>query len=438
MAKVQVILPAMGEGIIEAEITRWLVSEGESVETDQPLVEVATDKVDSEIPAPRGGVLHKIMAHEGEVPKIGQVLAIISTGGEVTADAEAHAPPDEEPPETDQPDSANRSAEKVPIPPVKAEKPPAKAMFSTDHLAGMAFLAPVVRKIAREHNLDPGEIAGIKGSGAAGRITRRDIEAYLSGRQVEDPIPSPAKDHTHTHTHTDTQMHTPFDRMRQKIAEHMVYSKRVAPHVTSFVEADVTEMVDWRNRVKDEFLQRYGDRLTLTTLIMEAVARALSAFPDINVSVEGDTIIQKSKLNIGMATALPDGNLIVPVIREADQLNLVGLAKRVNDLAGRARAGKLKPEEIQGGTFTVTNIGSFGNIAGTPIINQPESAILAVGSIRKVPAVVETPEGDAIGIRQMVILSLSYDHRIVDGALGGSFLKHIGDLLRDFDSERRI
>jgi len=429
MAKVQIILPAMGEGIIEAEITRWLVSEGQSVEADQPIVEVATDKVDSEIPAPENGKLHKILVSEGEVPKTGQVLAILSTGNDAAG--------------TEGESDSEEPVEKASKPEAVIVRGPQTSTGHTasydNHLADISFLSPVVRKMAREHRLDPEEIAGIQGSGVAGRITRSDIEGYLRSREkhaAESPEITEMEPPHAMDTGEDTRV--PFDRMRQKIAEHMVYSKRVAPHVSSFVEADVTEMVDWRNRSKDAFLHKYAQKLTLTTLIMEAVARALSEFPDINVSVEGNSIIHKKKLNIGMATALPDGNLIVPVIKEADKLNLVGLAGKVNDLAARARSNDLKPEEIQGGTFTVTNLGGFGNIAGTPIINQPESAILAVGSLRKIPAVVDTPEGDAIGIRQMIILTLSYDHRVVDGALGGSFLRRIGDHLQNFDGERSI
>ena len=428
----------MGEGIIEAEVTRWLVKEGQAIEADQPLVEVATDKVDSEIPAPESGVIHKILVGEGEVPKVGQVLAILSTD---TSDASVAEIPEEQ---------------TEPLPPAPSLPKPERVhnvpeqikddlAAKSGHLAEMAFLSPLVRKLARQHTLGPAEIAAIQGSGVAGRITRGDIKKFVESRDVsagslsvplaENSQPAPSLPEVPSDP---TQTRTEMGRMRQIIAEHMVYSKRVAPHVTSFVEADVTELTDWRSRVKKTFETRFGQKLTVTTLILEAVIKALKEYPDINVSVEGHTILHKKELNIGMATALPDGNLIVPVIRKADTLNLAGLAGAVNDLAERARSNELKPEEIQGGTFTVTNIGSFGNIAGTPIINQPEVAILAAGVIRKMPAVVETPRGDAIGIRQMLILSLAYDHRVVDGVLGGSFLKRIADHLQNFDSKRII
>ena len=442
MAQIEIILPAMGEGIIEAEITRWLVREGDKVEVDTPVVEVATDKVDSEIPSPGTGIIKKILSVEGDVPKVGQVIALLSTGTES---------------EGEFPENLNREDAEIPTADDAGQKQEKKAatkqVFETRNLSYYAFLSPVIRKMARDHNVSPTELEMVRGTGLGGRITRADLLAYLENREPVVPEPASIPRETSSGKNAGTknnvisreQIYGPgestieeMDRMRKLIADHMVYSMQTAPHVTSFVESDVTGMIIWRNRVKDKFLQKYNQKLTITTLILEAVAKTLKEFPGINVSLDDYHIIRKSSINIGMATALPDGNLIVPVIRNADQMNLAGLAAAVNDLAGRARSNKLRPAEIQGGTFTVTNLGNFGNIAGTPVINQPEVAILAVGAIRKKPAVVETPRGDAIGIRQIMILSMAYDHRIVDGALGGSFLKSIGNTLQDFDPERSI
>ncbi len=442
MAQIEIILPAMGEGIIEAEITRWLVREGDKVEVDTPVVEVATDKVDSEIPSPGTGIIKKILSVEGDVPKVGQVIALISTGTEI---------------EGESPENMNREDAEIPTAEdagqQQEKKAATKQVFETRNLSYYAFLSPVIRKMARDHNVSPTELEMVRGTGMGGRITRADLLAYLENREpvVPEPISIPREKTSGKNAGTKNnvisreQIYGPdestieeMDRMRKLIADHMVYSMQTAPHVTSFVESDVTGMIIWRNRVKDKFLQKYNQKLTITTLILEAVAKALKEFPGINVSLDDYHIIRKSSINIGMATALPDGNLIVPVIRHADQMNLAGLAAAVNDLADRARSNKLRPAEIQGGTFTVTNLGNFGNIAGTPVINQPEVAILAVGAIQKKPAVVDTPQGDAIGIRQILILSMAYDHRIVDGALGGSFLKSIGNTLQDFDPERSI
>ena len=442
MAQIEIILPAMGEGIIEAEITRWLVREGDRVEVDTPVVEVATDKVDSEIPSPGTGIIKKILSVEGDVPKVGQVIALLSTGTES---------------EGEFPENLNRKDAEIPTADDAGQKQEKKAatkqVFETRNLSYYAFLSPVIRKMARDHHVSPTELEMVRGTGLGGRITRADLLAYLENREPVVPEPTSIPRETSSGKNAGTknnvisreQIYGPgestieeMDRMRKLIADHMVYSMQTAPHVTSFVESDVTGMIIWRNRVKDKFLQKYNQKLTITTLILEAVAKTLKEFPGINVSLDDYHIIRKSSINIGMATALPDGNLIVPVIRNADQMNLAGLAAAVNDLAGRARSNKLRPAEIQGGTFTVTNLGNFGNIAGTPVINQPEVAILAVGAIRKKPAVVETPRGDAIGIRQIMILSMAYDHRIVDGALGGSFLKSIGNTLQDFDPERSI
>jgi 2-oxoglutarate dehydrogenase E2 component (dihydrolipoamide succinyltransferase) len=400
---------------------------------------VATDKVDSEIPSPGSGIIHKILSAEGDVPKVGQVIALISTG--TAAKEEPHPTPDGE---------ATIEA------PKETRQKPAPSMtrtvFETGNMSHYAFLSPVIRKMARDHDISPVELAQVKGSGLGGRITRADFLTYLEGRETwrkEGTAPGETGSATTKEAKssvisreqvygTGESTIKEMDRMRKLIADHMVYSKQTAPHVTSFVESDVTAMIGWREKVKDAFLRKYRQKLTITAIILEAVAKSLKDYPDINVSLDGYHIIHKSSINIGMATALPNGNLIVPVIQHADRLNLAGMATAVNDLAARARSDKLKPGEIQGGTFTVTNLGNFGNIAGTPVINQPEVAILAVGAIHKKTAVLETIRGDAMGIRQMVILSLAYDHRIVDGALGGSFLKSIGDRLQNFDSQRSI
>jgi 2-oxoglutarate dehydrogenase E2 component (dihydrolipoamide succinyltransferase) len=442
MAQIEIILPAMGEGIIEAEITRWLVREGDKVEVDAPVVEVATDKVDSEIPSPATGIIKKILSVEGDVPKVGQVIALISTGTE--SEGESPENLNQEDAEIPTTDDAGQQQEK---------KAATKQVFETRNLSYYAFLSPVIRKMARDHHVSPTELEMVRGTGLGGRITRADLLEYLENREPVVPEPASIPRETSSGKNAGIKNNLisreqiygsgestieEMDRMRKLIADHMVYSMQTAPHVTSFVESDVTGMIIWRKRVKDKFLQKYNQKLTITTLILEAVAKTLKEFPGINVSLDDYHIIRKSSINIGMATALPDGNLIVPVIRNADQMNLAGLAAAVNDLADRARSNKLRPAEIQGGTFTVTNLGNFGNIAGTPVINQPEVAILAVGAIQKKPAVVETPRGDAIGIRQIMILSMAYDHRIVDGALGGSFLKSIGKTLQDFDPERSI
>ncbi len=479
MAQIEIILPAMGEGIIEAEITRWLVREGDHVETDTPVVEVATDKVDSEIPSPGTGILQKILSVEGDVPKVGQVIALISSGIE----SDGHAPGDPEHKDAEVPagEDAGQKQAKTDRQRELEQKAATSQVFETPNLSNYAFLSPVIRKMARDHNVGPMELENISGTGLGGRITRFDFQAYLEVRErenknipvPEEPIVPPAAPVTpeatsgnntgtkdplisrKTRPEEDPETRSQLisreqiygsgessieemDRMRKLIADHMVYSKQTAPHVTSFVESDVTAMMIWREKVKEKFLQKYNQKLTITTMILEAVAKNLKEFPGINVSLDGYHIIRKSSINIGMATALPDGNLIVPVIQDADQMNLVGLATAVNDLADRARSNKLRPAEIQGGTFTVTNLGNFGNIAGTPVINQPEVAILAAGAIQKKPAIVKTPQGDAIGIRQIMILSMAYDHRIVDGALGGSFLRSIGNTLQDFDLGRSI
>lgn len=423
MAQFNVILPAMGEGVIEATITKWLVSEGAIVNEDDPLVEVATDKVDSEVPSPAGGKVVSIIAKEGSTVKVGETLAIIGN--------------DRSP---SQEDSVKVSLEveriRETINEMKSEKKSVESESSLlkSRTPSGKFLSPLVRSIAARESLSYSEIDKIKGTGMDGRITRDDILGYLKSlkkqeetvKQVtpsaeEKPVPEQGGDEV-----------IEMDRVRKLIAEHMVLSKKTSAHVTSFIDADVTRVVNWRNSVKDKFLAAEGQKLTLTPIFIDAAARALYDFPMINISVDGTRIIKRKNINIGMATALPDGNLIVPVIKNANEKSLTGIARSVNDLAERARKNKLKPDEITGGTFTITNFGSYNNLSGTPIINQPQAAILGTGAVRKMPAVIETPDGDVIAIRQIMILSLSYDHRVIDGALAGKFLNRVKEILENY------
>lgn len=433
MAEIEIILPKMGESVAEATITTWLKSEGDTIEIDESIVEIATDKVDSEVPSPGDGVLSKILVQEGDVAQVGQAIAIISTeGGEPT------------------------SAPSVVSEPVKAAAPPvaettAPVIESTIQNSNR-FYSPLVKNIAKKENISQQELDNVTGSGSGGRVTKKDILSYVENRTgaptespapVKDvtspkPTPAPAAPATPKYNHGDNVEIIEMDRMRKLIADHMVMSKTTSPHVTSFVEADVTNLVNWRNKIKDDYFKREGEKFTFTPIFMEALIKAIKDFPMINISVEDNKIIRKKDINIGMATALPNGNLIVPVIRKADNLNLVGLSKSVNDLANRARNNKLVPDEIQGGTYTITNVGSFGNVMGTPIINQPQVAIMAVGAIVKKPAVLETPEGDVIAIRHKMFLSHSYDHRVVDGSLGGMFVRRVADYLEAFDVNREF
>ncbi len=432
MAKREILLPTMGEGIIEATVTQILVKKGASVEEDDSIMEVATDKVDSEIPAPEDGVVTDILVEEGQVVKVGAVIAILQTEGEDEEDDSVENEVSEETP---------KASEKVPF-------TQNIASVSEDIInSTSSFLSPLVRSIIKEENISEDEIKQIKGTGLEGRITKNDMLEYLKTRNVtttaekETPqqlvtapatAPAPKPESKPVQASGSDEI-VEMDRMRRLIADHMVDSVRVSPHVTSFVEVDMTKIVKWRNQQKEAFLKRQGEKLTFTPIFVEAMAKAVRDYPMINVSVGDGQIIVKKNVNIGMAAALPSGNLIVPVIKNADQKNLIGLAKDVNDLAQRSRTNKLNPDEITGSTITITNLGTFGNITGTPIINQPNVAILAVGSIDKKPAVIETPEGDTIGIRHKMIIALSYDHRVVDGALGGLFLKRVGEYLENFD-----
>ena len=430
----------MGESVAEATIIKWLVEEGQSVEMDDPLVEIATDKVDSEVPAPEDGVVLKVMVNEGDVVQVGEVIALIGTEGD-TAVADSG------------PNTATAEVveEKTEVAQEVVAELTAPLQNGIDRNGSNGkFYSPLVRKIAQTEGVSMAELEAISGTGKEGRVTKTDILAYVENKGTAAPAPAPAKVAVKSaptpSPAKDKPAYVPgpneeiveMDRMRKIIADHMVMSKQTSPHVTSFVEADVTNLVMWRNKMKNEFMEKEGEKLTFTPMFIEAVARAIKDFPDINISVDGTNIIKKKNINVGMAAALPSGNLIVPVIRDADQLNLVGLAKRVNDLAGRARQNKLTPDEISGGTYTISNVGTFGNVMGTPIINQPQVAILALGAIRKKPAVVETPNGDAIAVRHMMFLSHSYDHRVVDGMLGGTFVRRVADYLENFDINRTI
>ncbi|TFG41203.1 MAG: 2-oxo acid dehydrogenase subunit E2, partial [Bacteroidia bacterium] len=408
MARMNIILPAMGEGVIEATINKWLVKAGDEVKEDDPLVEVATDKVDSEIPAPSAGIIAEIKASDGSVVKVGDTIAVlesnVATGPEEAMKIEKEV---ERIRETINATQEEKEEELQVSREMKSRTPSGK------------FLSPLVRNIAAREGISYSDIDKTAGSGMDGRITRDDILRLLDERNKKTREPEKKTEKTVLTETTQGDEIIEMGRVRKLIAEHMVMSKRTSPHVTSFIDADVTRMVSWRNSIKEKFLAREGQKLTLTPIFIDTVARALVEFPMINISLEGNNIIKRKKINIGMATALPDGNLIVPVIKNANEKNLTGIARAVNDLADRARSNKLKPDEITGGTFTVTNFGSYNNLSGTPIINQPQAAILGTGAVRKMPAVVETPDGDMIGIRQIMILSLSYDHRVIDGALAG-------------------
>lgn len=419
MAQVELIMPKMGESIMEATVLTWLKKPGDRIEQDESVLEVATDKVDTEIPSVHAGVLKEILAREGETVKVGAPIAII----EATV------------PESGSEEKVLEPVESVPQPREEINTETADNGVRNPTTSGR-FYSPLVRNIARQENIPISELDTLNGSGAEGRVTKKDLLEYISNRKsgtvdtgaiAAPPVSLNGGDEI-----------IEMDRMRKMIAERMVTSKRIAPHVTSFVEADVTPLVLWRNKVKGEFHKREGEVLTYTPMFIEAVVLAIKDYPMINISVDGDKIIKRKAINIGMAVALPDGNLIVPVIHNADQYNLKGLIHKVNDLAKRARDNKLKPDELVGGTFTISNVGSFGSVMGTPIIVQPQVGIIALGSIQKKPAVIETPNGDAIGIRHKMFLSHSYDHRVIDGALGGMMVRRVADYLENFDTSRVI
>ena len=434
MAHIEILLPKMGESVAEATIIKWLKNEGDPVKADEPIVEIATDKVDSEVPAPFDGILVKRSVNEGDVVKVGQPIAII--GSELGASSSAPAPAAVATP-------SNGTSKPAPV---VANAPAPAALVSKNGPTGK-FYSPLVRNIAHSEGVSMAELEAIHGSGEGGRVTKKDILGYLPSRGAQTtgtPTPASSTSPAGTAGPSPTPLAAPkvtpaqgdelieINHIHKLIADHMVMSKHVSPHVTSFVEADVTNLVLWREKVKAAFEKREGEKITFTPIFLMAVAQAIKEMPMINVQVDGQTIVKKKDINIGMAAALPSGNLIVPVVRNADRLNLVGLAKAVNDLANRARQGKLNPDEISGGTYTVTNVGTFGNVLGTPIINQPQVAIMATGAIRKKPAVIETPTGDVIAIRHMMFLSHSYDHRVVDGALGGKFVRRVADILENW------
>lgn len=438
MALVEMIMPKMGESIMEATILSWLKKEGDTIEQDESVLEVATDKVDTEVPATHAGILKEILAKDGEVVEVGKTIAIIATDTEESSNGEPGEPIETKQEEIPEPVLAESSKEEI----ATSQKPSRQAKTNGElkkEVTTGRFYSPLVLNIAREEQIALQELETIPGSGKDGRVTKKDILSYVNTRQNVEvkesrPVISPSISPSLNGNDEIIEM----DRMRKIIAERMVESKHTSPHVTSFVEADVTNIVTWRNRIKEEFEKREGEKITFTPIFVEAIVKAIRDFPMINISVDGTKIIRHGQINIGIAVALPSGNLIVPVIKNADNYNLIGLSKQVNDLARKARENKLLPDDLSGGTYTISNVGSFGNLMGTPIIMQPQVAIMAVGAITKKPAVIETPQGDLIGIRHKMFLSHAYDHRVVDGALGGKFVKKVADYLENFDIDRVI
>lgn len=438
MSQFEIVMPKLGESITEATITKWFKKENDQIEEDDALLEIATDKVDSEIPSPVAGKIVKLLYKEGDVVPVGKVIAVISLDGSDAPGESASESPSE-------PEKATPAETKQTEQPAKASEPQKSSRF----------YSPLVKNIAKQENIPLEELESLPGSGQNGRLRKEDLVGYIENRSkgaapqaksqtepiketVEAPQSAPAeKPRVSVSVNAEDEI-VEMDRMRRLIADHMVMSKQVAPHVTNFLEADVTNLVLWRNKVKDEFQAREKEKITFMPVFIEAAAKALKDFPQVNASVDGYKIILRKKVNIGVAVALPTGNLIVPVIKNADHLNLLGLSKEMNRLAESARNNKLGPDDIQGGTFTISNFGTFKNDMGTPIINQPQVAILATGNITKKPAVVETPTGDIIAVRHKMFLSLTYDHRVVDGALGGAFLRRIADYLENFDINRSI
>ena len=467
MAKFNVVLPQMGESVTEATITNWLKNVGDTIEVDEAIVEIATDKVDSEVPSEVSGTLVQVNYGEEEVAQVGDVIAVIETsdvedsteGSELQPNTERNITVDQAPANTFvreeiKPEETNVVEH---VREIEQNITDTTTQFKSPITANSEgrFYSPLVRKIAREENVSEAELNQIKGSGLEGRVTKNDILQYVASRPAFEATPQKEVVSTEApqpkmQTRETVVVSAPvlninssdeiieLNRMGKLTSEHMTKSLATSAHVQSFIEVDVTNLVEWRNRVKDEFYKREGEKLTFTPIFIEAVACALKNFPMLNISFDGERIIKKSVINIGMAAALADGNLIVPVIKNADQLNLVGLAKKVNELAYNARNAKLKPDDVKDGTYTVTNVGSFGSVFGTPIINQPQVGILALGAIRKMPAVISTEEGDFIGIRSKMFLSHSYDHRIVNGALGGSFIKFIAEYLESWDVSAKI
>jgi len=434
MARFELKLPKMGESVAEATITNWLKEVGDKIEADEAVLEIATDKVDSEVPSEVSGILVEQLFGKDDLVQVGQTIAIIETeGGDSAIEATDAATP-----------AAVAEVTKT------VETAKESVATPTDFSESDKFFSPLVKNIAKEEGVSVAELEGIAGTGKEGRVTKNDILDYVKNKgsqavgapikTVEAPkaAPAPVAQKAAPVSVNGGDEVVEMDRMRKLISGYMTASLQTSAHVQSFIEVDVTNIVKWREKNKNAFEKREGEKLTYTPIFMEAVAKAIKDYPGINIAVDGDYIIKKKNINLGMAAALPNGNLIVPVIKNADQLNLVGMAKAVNDLGNRAKMGKLKPDDTQGGTYTVTNVGTFGSVFGTPIINQPQVGILALGAIRKVPAVIETPEGDFIGIRQKMFLSHSYDHRVVDGALGGSFVKRVAEYLEAFDVNRDL
>ena len=440
MAEYKLIMPKMGESIAEATIISWLKNEGDSIDVDEAVLEIATDKVDSEVPSMEAGSLIKKLYNEGDVVKVGEAIAIINTSG----DSNQPVILEEEP--------------ALPVEAIEKTIEVAKEIVNTkvisENKTVNKFYSPLVTNIAKTEGISTAQLDTIPGTGQYGRVTKKDILSFIKNGQSKTSAPQNHLEPTNNNSLTDSKKITSstskdislhpgdeiieMDRMRKLIADHMVMSKQTSPHVTSFVEADVTNLVNWRNKIKNDFKAREGENFTYTPIFIEAIVKAIKDFPMINVAVNGNQIIKRKNINIGMAAALPSGNLIVPVIKNADFMNLTGLAKTVNDMASRARSNKLSPDEIQDGTYTVTNVGTFGNVLGTPIINQPQVAIMAMGAIVKKPAVIETEHGDLIGIRHKMFLSHSYDHRVVDGALGGMFVRRVSDYLEQWDENREV
>ena len=426
MAKFELKLPKMGESVAEATVTNWLKNIGDAIEADEPVLEIATDKVDSEVPSEVDGVLVEILFNTDDVVQVGQTMAIIETNSDATLEPTQSA------------DQEIESVKQVAATVTAAKDTVAAAVVVSS--AQGRFYSPLVKKMAQKENILQAELDTVPGTGKDGRVSKNDMLAYIKSRGasalVSKSVAAPTQAAPVSVNGGDEIIE--MTRMGKLIAHHMVASVQTSAHVQSFIEADVTNIWNWRKKVKASFMTREGENLTFTPIFMEAVAKALKDFPMMNIALDGDNIIKRKNINLGMAAALPGGNLIVPVIKNADQLNLVGMTKAVNDLAARARDNKLKPDDIQGGTYTVTNVGTFGSIMGTPIINQPQVGILALGAIRKVPAVIETPDGDFIGIRYKMFLSHSYDHRVVNGALGGQFVKAVADYLEAWDVNKEI
>jgi 2-oxoglutarate dehydrogenase E2 component (dihydrolipoamide succinyltransferase) len=447
MALYELVLPKMGESVAEATIIKWVKKPGDKIDIDESVLEIATDKVDSEVPSPVSGKLLNIFFKENDVVQVGAIIAIIEIESALDKDEDTES---EQPSNVELPVEPEEYVQNDGIPHLynSDSKEPVP---SIDFSNAARFYSPLVKSMAAEEGISIDELDKIKGTGSEGRVTKKDIIDFInSGKTVKiQPENKEVPIYVPVHEPVQEKKANPaivsggdeiieMDRMRKLIADHMVMSKQTSAHVTSFVEADVTNIVQWRDRIKSSFEKREGEKITFTPIFIEAVAKAIKDLPMINISVNGTQIIKKRDINIGMAAALPSGNLIVPVIKNADQLNLFGLTKAVNDLASRSRLSKLKPDETQGGTFTLTNLGTFGNIMGTPIINQPQVAVLAVGVIKKKPAVIETEYGDVIAIRHMMFLSLSYDHRVVDGSLGGSFVRRVADYLESWDVNREL